>query len=94
MALPMRLTTESLPNSTQYAAFFYGPSLLAGRLGMEGLTPADFHGGGPFESPGQTAQKNIPESDVPVFVGMATGALPRIVPVPGLPLTFQTRGLA
>lgn len=55
-------------------------------------------GGEPFDAPvevsGQTAQKKIPESHVPVFVGTATGALPRIVPVLGLPLTFQTRGLA
>ena len=93
MALPMRLTTEPLPDSHQYAAFFYGPILLAGRLGTEGLTPADFHGGGPFESPGQTAQKKIPESRVPVFVGTPASALSRIVPVPGRPLTFTTGGL-
>ena len=94
MALPMRLTTESLPDSSQYAAFFYGPVLLAGRLGTEGLTPADFHGGGPFDSPGQTAQKKIPESHVPVFLGTVANALPKILPVPGHPLTFQTHGLA
>ena len=98
MALPMRLTTEPLPDSTQYAAFFYGPVLLAGRLGTEGLVPADFHGGGPFDTPigeaGQTATKKIPESHVPVFLGTALSALPKIVPVPGQPLTFQTVGLA
>jgi len=93
----MRLTTEPLPGSKDYAAL-YGPVLLAGRLGTEGLTPADFHGGGPFDAPiaeaGQTAQKKIPESHVPVFVGTAAGSLRRIVPLPGKPLTFQTRGLA
>jgi len=94
MALPMRLTAEPLPDSAQYAAFFYGPVLLAGRLGTEDLTPADFHGGGPFDSPGQTAQKKIPESHVPVFLGTAANALPKIVRVVGRPLTFQTRGLA
>ncbi len=98
MALPMRLTTEPLPDSGHYAAFFYGPILLAGRLGTEGLTPADFHGGGPNDVPversGQTAQKKIPESHVPVFVGTARDALPRIIPVPGHPLTFQRHGLA
>ncbi len=93
MALPMRLTTEPLPDSTRYAAFFYGPVLLAGRLGTEGLAPADFHGGGPFDSPGQTAQKKIPESHVPVFVGTPADALRRIAPVPGQPLTFGTGGL-
>jgi len=94
LGLPMRLTTEPLPDSKDYAAFFYGPVLLAGPLGTEGLTPADFHGGGPFDSPGQTAQKKIPESHVPVFIGTPEAALARIAPVPGHPLTFQTHGLA
>ena len=35
----MRLTMEPLPGSKDYAAFFYGPVLLAGRLGTEGLDP-------------------------------------------------------
>ena len=38
LGLPMRLTTEPLPDSKNYAAFFYGPVLLAGPLGTEGLT--------------------------------------------------------
>ena len=98
LGLPMRLTTEPLPDSSQYAAFFYGPVLLAGRLGTEGLTPADFHGGGPIDVPversGQTAQKKIPESHVPVFIGTPALALHKIVPIPGRPLSFRTEGLA
>ena len=94
LGLPMRLTSEPLPGSPDYAAFFYGPVLLAGRLGTEGLTPADFHGGGPFNSPGQTAQKKIPESHVPFMVGTPAGAIHSIVPTQGQPLTFHTAGLA
>ncbi len=94
IGLPMRLTTESLPGSADYAAFFYGPVLLAGPLGTEGVTDADFHGGGPFNSPGQLAQKSIPLSHVPVLVGTPAQAVHQIVPIPGKPLTFRTAGLA
>ncbi|MDQ2800373.1 MAG: glycoside hydrolase family 127 protein [Armatimonadota bacterium] len=93
LGLPMRLTTEPLPDSNNYAAFFYGPVLLAGPLGTEGLTPADFHGGGPFNSPGQLAQKKLPESDFPTLIGTPQQVLPKIVPVSGQPLTFQTPGV-
>ena len=94
IGLPMRLTTEPLPGDAGYAAFFYGPVLLAGQLGTEGLTDADFHGGGAFNSPGQLAQKSIPLSHVPVLVGTTAQTLHKIVPIPGHPLTFQTQGLA
>ena len=53
IALPMHVRTEPLPGSADYAAFFYGPILLAGPLGTEGLTPDDFYGGGLFNDPGQ-----------------------------------------
>ena len=78
----MRLTTEPLPGDAEYAAFFYGPVLLAGRLGTEGLTDADFHGGGPFNSPGQLAQKSIPLSHVPVLVGTTAQRFTRSFPFP------------
>lgn len=93
LGLPMRLTTERLPGDKDYAAFFYGPILLAGPLGTEGLTRADFYGGGPFNAPGQLAQKSIPLSRVPVLVGTPAQAVARLAPVPGRPLTFRTRGL-
>jgi DUF1680 family protein len=37
--LPMTLRTEPLPGTTDTVAFVYGPIVLAGRLGQEGLTP-------------------------------------------------------
>jgi DUF1680 family protein len=37
--LPMTLGTEPLPNAPGYAALVYGPIVLAGRLGTEGLSP-------------------------------------------------------
>jgi uncharacterized protein len=37
--LPMRLAIETLPNSPEHAALMYGPIVLGGRMGTEGLTP-------------------------------------------------------
>ncbi len=37
--VPMTLRAESLPNSPDYAALVYGPIVLAGRLGTQGLSP-------------------------------------------------------
>ncbi len=37
--LPMSLRLESLPGDDRHAAILYGPLVLAGRLGTEGITP-------------------------------------------------------
>jgi DUF1680 family protein len=37
--VPMSLRIEPLPNSPDYAALVYGPIVLGGRMGSEGLTP-------------------------------------------------------
>jgi DUF1680 family protein len=37
--VPMSLRVEPLPNSPDYAALVYGPIVLGGRMGTEGLTP-------------------------------------------------------
>jgi len=37
--LPMSLRMEPLPNAADHAALMYGPIVLAGRLGTQGLTP-------------------------------------------------------
>jgi DUF1680 family protein len=39
LRLPMALKVETLPNAPEYAAVMYGPIVLAGRMGTEGLTP-------------------------------------------------------
>lgn len=93
IGLPMRVTMQSLPGDSHYAAFFYGPILLAGPLGTEALARADFYGGGPFNSPGQTARKAVPLTHAPVLVGDPAQAASRVVRAPGPPLSFRTRGL-
>jgi len=43
LTLPMKLRTESLPDDPNKIAFFYGPILLAGALGTEGIEDIDLH---------------------------------------------------
>ena len=86
IALPMQVRSETLPGSAEYAAFFYGPILLAGPHGTSGLTPDDFRGGVPFNGPGQLAQKSLPIDQFPSFSGTPAQAVPqgRRVPRPAL----------
>lgn len=87
--LPMKLWIEPLPGSAKFAAVMYGPIVLAGRLGREGMTDDDFRC--------QTAAKERVQSwsETPFFVadGFA-GITSKIEPVAGQPLTFKTKGLA
>lgn len=94
IALPMHIRTEPLPHSADYAAFFYGPILLAGPLGTEGLTPDDFYGGGPFNGPGQLAQKSLPMSHFPTLTGNSAQAATQVKHVPGSSLAFRVQGPA
>ena len=42
LSFPMTLRAELLPGSKNYAAFFYGPTLLVGDMGSEGLAREDY----------------------------------------------------
>jgi DUF1680 family protein len=87
--LPMTLRVEALPGAPELVAFAYGPIVLAGRLGTDGVTPE--------------AQliKNERESgnmlnaavEVPTLVGEVRDLARRLRPVPGEPLAFETVGL-
>ena len=85
---PMGIRTEILPNTPGKQAVFYGPVLLAGALGTEGMMP------------GMDVQNNQAPFDrksalaVAAFVAPA-GAVPgHVKPVTGAaPLTFRTEGL-
>lgn len=43
LIFPMKLRTEAMPDNPQKIAFFYGPTLLAGALGKEGIEHIDPH---------------------------------------------------
>ena len=89
IALPMQVRTEPLTDSADYAAFFYGPILLAGELGTEGLASEDYYGGGPFNAPGQLAQKSLPMSRFPTFTGNPAQSAARVKRIPSESLAFR-----
>jgi len=89
MELPMRLTVEAMPDDASTQAFLYGPLVLAGDLGTEGLEEGRIIGpSAPQMRPGG---QNVPPIEVPTF--KAAGADPSswIKPA-GTPLTFRTTG--
>jgi hypothetical protein len=87
LRLPMGLRLEALPGVDDVVALLYGPVILAGELGREGLD-----GVNPYAK-NQLDHVRGPTPRVPVFVADRANLLPRVKPVPGRPLTFRTEGL-
>lgn len=87
--LPMRLRVEPLPHSGHFAAILYGPLVLAGKLGREGMQDGDFRCQIIANGRVQTWQ------ETPIFVAANLDeVVNRIQPVAGRPLEFSTKGLA
>ncbi len=84
MTLPMHLSVEAMPDDPKTQAFLYGPIVLAGDLGSEGLTEQMMVG------PNAPQMRRVP-IEVPTF--QAPGADPAswIKPA-GAPLSFRTTG--
>lgn len=83
VSLPMDLRLERLPDDPGMAAIFYGPTLLAGELGREGLTED------------KIVNQYAPTGDpvlAPVFKGEDADPKTWIEPTGGKPLTFRTAG--
>ena len=86
--LPMQLRLENLPGAPNIAAVCFGPVVLAGELGTEGLRePMPY-------AVKQLDYATVPAPRVPVFVSEEDQVLSRIKPVAGHPLAFRTQGLA
>jgi DUF1680 family protein len=103
MELPMQLWAEPMPDDPKTQAFLYGPLVLAGDLGNEGLNERLIIGpsaprvrapGAPpraGQNPNAPAQSPVPQLDIPTF--KAAGADPSSWIKPGdKPLTFHTTG--
>jgi len=100
LEMPMRLTVESMPDDPTLQAFLYGPLVLAGDLGNEGLTEALIIGpNGPALNrprPG-AAQVNpnqppaVPAIEIPTFHAAGSDPASWIKPA-DKPLTFRTVG--
>jgi DUF1680 family protein len=89
VALPMALALEPLPQTPHFVALRYGPVVLAGVLGRDGLTDDHFRC--------QTAAKDHAQTwaETPFFqAGSPEEVMAKIEPVPGQPLAFRTKGLA
>jgi DUF1680 family protein len=84
--LPMSLRTEFLPDTTNEVAVLYGPVVLAGELGTDGMP-------NPPMATTQTAYSRVPAPAVPMFASAADSLVRHIKPVSGKPLTFRTRGI-
>jgi len=87
--LPMSLRLEPLPHAAgtdggTYAVL-YGPIVLAGELGAEGM-PSPY-------VPDQRQLDTVPTPTVPLLVSSPQEVLRRIAPVEGKPLTFRTQGI-
>jgi len=87
--LPMTLRIEPLPGASDIVAFVYGPIVLAGRLGTEGVTPEAQIIKNERES-GNMLNAAI---EVPVLVGDPRDVVRHVRPVPSEPLEFETVGL-
>jgi uncharacterized protein len=81
--LPMTLRTEAMPDNPTMVAVLYGPILLAGDLGKEGLTPAVRYG------PSAPPVRRMAMPPVPGIVGDLKATLLATRPVAGSPLTFR-----
>jgi hypothetical protein len=102
MELPMRLRVQAMPDDPTLQVFLYGPLVLAGDLGAEGLTEAHIIGpnlrvGAPnteqFGSPlGPTnTTPPVPTIEIPTFRAAGEDPSSWIKPAGG-PLTFRTAG--
>jgi DUF1680 family protein len=87
--LPMTLRVEPLPGTTDLVAFVYGPIVLAGRLGREGLAPGNQIIVNERES-GNMLKADV---EVPMLAGDLTTLTSRITQDARDPLTFHTNGL-
>jgi len=85
VALPMTLHAHPMPDDDTLQAIMYGPLVLAGELGREGLTEEMRRGGD--NPPHMPKPQGAPE-----FVAESNDLRSWIEPVAKMPFTFQTKG--
>jgi hypothetical protein len=87
--LPMALRTEPLPGQPNMLAILYGPIVLAGRLGREGIAP----GADIIVNERTIGDVLKAEVEVPVLIGEPREIVGQIRRDSGAALTFQTNGI-
>jgi len=88
MDLPMSLRIETMPDDPTLQAVLYGPLVLAGDLGSEGLTKEMIFG------PMGPRIQSAPKIEIPWFKAAEDDPSSWIKPVAARPLTFRTAGQA
>lgn len=93
VTLPLRLHADVTPDDPATQAVMYGPLVLVGKLGMDGLTPQNLRAvpTPPREVP---AYPDLPSITPPGFRAPAPDPASWVRPVAGRPLTFETYGQA
>jgi DUF1680 family protein len=88
VSLPMALHTEAMPDNPKMIAVMYGPMMLVGDLGKEGLDGVKRYG------PSAPQVGRVKTPPIPAFVGEVKDVVSRITPNRSVPLEFRTSGLA
>lgn len=90
--LPMKLTTEKLPDQSHYVAFLHGPIVLAAKTDI--MSADNFKGDGSDQFGGYRAKGKIFSLDsVPILVGNGPHLENYLKPVHGKPLTYTASAL-
>ena len=85
MELPMRLASESMPDDPTVQAFLYGPIVLAGDLGSQGLTES-------LIRDRQGPETNQAPMEVPILKASGKDLSEWLKPSGSSPLEFRTTG--
>ncbi len=86
--MPMSLRLEAMPDDAHTVAFLYGPLVLAGDLGREGLSDAVRYG------PSAPPLRRVPPVEVPALVlADPRKVLASVRPAPGPATAFETEGM-
>ncbi|HEX3747383.1 MAG TPA: beta-L-arabinofuranosidase domain-containing protein [Bryobacteraceae bacterium] len=91
MSLPMHLSAEAMSDDASQQAFLYGPLVLAGDLGSEGLTDELTYGTNAPAMHSRSGRPSAPPLEVPSFQSAAADPASWIKPG-AAPLTFHTTG--
>jgi DUF1680 family protein len=87
--LPMRLRTEPLPGAPDHVAFVYGPIVLAGRMGRDGLSP----GAQIIVNERTSGTMLNADVEIPTLAGDTASLAAHVQPDAHDPLVFRTAGL-
>jgi DUF1680 family protein len=90
--LPMGLHAHPMPDDPTLVAMMYGPMVLAGKLGTEGLTPSTLRA--PPTKPRTVPEYTLPPVSAPAFKGSSDDLAAWVHPVEGSSLEFRTAGQA